>query len=545
MIFTVAAGLLTGILIAVSGIQARENASFEVTRQLQFVTQKIQYAIRDASVVEKVYEGDDEEEPCVNYCSVKLRVEDPTLDPTVISSDIAGVYIQEGAGEKVSLTTANTRISLLTFGKVGNPGGLSTVTVDFAMIYNPDDPELRVERRLASAIAHVSAATFDSDLLPDATESRNIGGSSLKWNNLILSGGVNITGPESVGEQVGFSMIRGTSHGSSSISQYYVSSSPYDKYGQRYDVGGTEMLYLEGDVGQASRRAYFMNGNVGIGTTSPSQKLTVTDGSFLLDNITGLGIRAKRSSDSYENNILYVSNAASDPVLGNSTVISSLGGNAIQLIPNNSTVNGLTVKHSGYVGIGTTSPGTKLDVVYAGSSATGSIRALDSADTDFAALDPNNGLILDRATGYVSNRYVGGGIRFRTSVSSAYDTTAMTIDSSGSVAIGTTSPGSYKLFVEGGNAFFRNDVSAASFTDRTPYPENLGVAYSAVLSMNRLPDGEYDPENKENQLDHSTLTDFVRGNNGDRDLSATVSAQNEVIKDLIRRIEELESKTEK
>ncbi len=62
------------------------------------------------------------------------------------------------------------------------------------------------------------------------------------------------------------------------------------------------------------------------------------------------------------------------------------------------------------------------------------------------------------------------------------------------------------------------------------------------MGMKRLPDGEYDPENKGNQLDHSSLTDFVRGKDGNRDLSATVSAQNEVIKDLIRRIEELEKR---
>jgi hypothetical protein len=114
------------------------------------------------------------------------------------------------------------------------------------------------------------------------------------------------------------------------------------------------------------------------------------------------------------------------------------------------------------------------------------------------------------------------------------------IDGGGDVGIGTTTPGSYRLNVTGGDAYFSGDVSAASFTDRTPYPENIGIAYDAVMSMKRLPEGEYDPDNKESQLDHSTLTDFVKGDDGYRDLSATVSAQNEVIKDLIRRIGELE-----
>ena len=52
-----------------------------------------------------------------------------------------------------------------------------------------------------------------------------------------------------------------------------------------------------------------------------------------------------------------------------------------------------------------------------------------------------------------------------------------------------------------------------------------------------------DENDKENQLDHSKLHEFIRSQDGmHRDLSATVSAQNEVIKDLLRRIEELEAR---
>ncbi|MBN1184059.1 MAG: hypothetical protein JXB49_17325, partial [Bacteroidales bacterium] len=91
------------------------------------------------------------------------------------------------------------------------------------------------------------------------------------------------------------------------------------------------------------------------------------------------------------------------------------------------------------------------------------------------------------------------------------------------------------------DVYFSDDVSALSFTDRTPYPIDLKTAYDAVLSMKRLPNGVYEEDNKENQLDHSALHPFIRSSDGEhRDLSATVSAQNEVIKDLIKRIEELE-----
>ena len=61
--------------------------------------------------------------------------------------------------------------------------------------------------------------------------------------------------------------------------------------------------------------------------------------------------------------------------------------------------------------------------------------------------------------------------------------------------------------------------------------------------MERLPDGEYSEHNKEHQLDHSKLDEFITSADGYvRDLSATVSTQNEVIKDLLKRIEQLEEK---
>jgi hypothetical protein len=88
-----------------------------------------------------------------------------------------------------------------------------------------------------------------------------------------------------------------------------------------------------------------------------------------------------------------------------------------------------------------------------------------------------------------------------------------------------------------GNVYVTGNVSADSFTDRTPYPKDLATAYQAVMSMERLGDGQYDENNKQVQLDHSKLSDFIKSKDGNRDLSATVSAINEVVKDLIRKVE--------
>ncbi len=100
-------------------------------------------------------------------------------------------------------------------------------------------------------------------------------------------------------------------------------------------------------------------------------------------------------------------------------------------------------------------------------------------------------------------------------------------------------------FYGNGNFWILNEMSAASYVDRTPYPHNLQTAIDAVYSMHRLPDGQYQIEDKEHQLDHSLLHDFIRSEDNKRDLSATVSAQNEVIKHLLDKTKLYEERLEK
>ena len=88
-----------------------------------------------------------------------------------------------------------------------------------------------------------------------------------------------------------------------------------------------------------------------------------------------------------------------------------------------------------------------------------------------------------------------------------------------------------------GNTWIKNNCSALSFTDRTPYPETLDEAWSAIDSQSRLPNGKFKKDKKAEQMDHSGLSDFVKvldkdGNIEGRDLSATVSSLVEIVKDL-------------
>lgn len=87
-----------------------------------------------------------------------------------------------------------------------------------------------------------------------------------------------------------------------------------------------------------------------------------------------------------------------------------------------------------------------------------------------------------------------------------------------------------------GDIYIHGNCSAASFTDRTPYPDR-DTALAAVRSLKQA-------EGKVGSLDHEALHEYVRARNKSgetgRNLSATVSAQNVVIQELLRRIELLE-----
>jgi hypothetical protein len=90
-----------------------------------------------------------------------------------------------------------------------------------------------------------------------------------------------------------------------------------------------------------------------------------------------------------------------------------------------------------------------------------------------------------------------------------------------------------------GDVYVKNNISAYSYTDRTPYPKDTETAYKAVMSMERLPEGQYSELDRNAQLDHSKLHNYIRSEDGNRDLSATVSCHNEVLKDLILKQKEL------
>ena len=217
-------------------------------------------------------------------------------------------------------------------------------------------------------------------------------------------------------------------------------------------------------------------GNVGIGTSSPSTKLQV-NGTFASN-----ALWTDASSIAYWGNYSTAYGGLTwDTGYG---MIFSSGGNALRFGTNGANAR-MSIDTSGNVGIGTTSPGYKLEVngtsyfsglAYFGQTAAGGSAfrwgAYGTAVSSNTMLTHNqlyNGsgwTILDSGIGTtyldlgaaISNPYIS----FGTGAANTEASEKMRITNSGNVGIGTTSP-STKFHVQGSNlmATFRNSSTSA------------------------------------------------------------------------------------
>jgi hypothetical protein len=192
----------------------------------------------------------------------------------------------------------------------------------------------------------------------------------------------------------------------------------------------------------------FMNGNVGIGTTSPSYKLNVAGDGYNLrlansTNAEGYNI-GRNVTDGY----LYF---YGDEPSYDGYIFSGVGGEKMRIQP------------SGNVGIGTTNPGAKLDVV-------GGIRlgSNGSATTNYDISRHGDGYLqfVGNQTGYVGYKFTadasGGGVTTPSFEVADAGGSRFVIKNGGNVGIGTTSPGA---LLQVGNTTYGANVLGYFATD--------------------------------------------------------------------------------
>ena len=212
-IFAVVGSLLVGVLITNLRTQDRSTAANEVTQQLDFVLGTVQRLVRDASLIDITYEGATTTEACSTYCTLRLRMEDSAREPTIIRSDASGVYLKEGSGEEVSLTTDKIIVDNFKLSKFEVAGGHAALQIDVSFTFNSAKPELAITKTLQSAVSRVTAATFDSDIVPNLNGAWDVGQmAGNKWQDAHFLGTLTV-GVDSVVEPSAALQIDSTSKG--------------------------------------------------------------------------------------------------------------------------------------------------------------------------------------------------------------------------------------------------------------------------------------------------------------------------------------------
>lgn len=178
-----------GILVVVVQLQVRQSSTGSVQQESAALLQQMQYYVQNSSLVNIPIDA-------AGTSTLSLRMASSSADPTIISLSNGTVYLQQGSATATPLTSSRVTISNLSFVRHANPPSKDTVSISFTTSYNaPTGTEQFFAQPFQTAITQVSAATFDSNLLPASTTSLNLGISATPWgsiNNVINFSGSNV-----------------------------------------------------------------------------------------------------------------------------------------------------------------------------------------------------------------------------------------------------------------------------------------------------------------------------------------------------------------
>lgn len=176
-IFTTVVLAFISIFVSVTRIHVRELAAVEVNTQSQFLLQTIQYYVERSSLIEMSADA--------TTSTLTLRMSATAEDPTTIYLSDGQVYLRKTAGGTPEpLTSPQIEVVSLNFTKRANAPARDSVAVTFSMEYAGDNPDRQFRRSLRTGIARVSAAVFDSDVVPNSAGDKQLGTSSSNWQSV-------------------------------------------------------------------------------------------------------------------------------------------------------------------------------------------------------------------------------------------------------------------------------------------------------------------------------------------------------------------------
>lgn len=187
-VFTGMVLMFLSILVVVGRIQSRETAAAEVNQQSHFLLATIQDYVGRSSVID-ITAGS-------ATSTLRLRMPSSTQDPSYLYLQNGVVYIREtDSGTAQALSSSRVTVDALSFTRKTNAGGPDVVAVSLAVSYNTSNIQQMFSRTLLTGISRVSAAVFDSNIVPNAANTYKLGASQGDWqsiNNTIYFSGSNV-----------------------------------------------------------------------------------------------------------------------------------------------------------------------------------------------------------------------------------------------------------------------------------------------------------------------------------------------------------------
>ncbi len=368
-IFAIVITVFISVLVSTTRIQVKQNAQAEVNGQSTMLLQNIQRYVERSSLVEASSD--------TASSTLKLRMASSSDDPTLIYISSGTVYVQQSSSAPFALTSSRVSVSDLSFTKRANPVGHDAVSVSFTISYNAPNVLSTALMGLNLSVARVSAAIFDSNIVPSANNTYKIGTAAQDWqsiNNTIFFGsnGVGVgSGASTPGTQLdlaGAMTFRGMSAPSTSTAGqamlYYDSSANALKLSQN---AGAYASLGASQWTTTSTNIYYADGNVAIGSsTVGSDKLRVYGNIIARGDGTNATTLEVNSKD----------NAIAFDVQGSSTLATSgvglrWSGSNVPLVFGYGSGELMRLTYDGKLGIGTTSPSYTLTV--SGTAAFGDI----------------------------------------------------------------------------------------------------------------------------------------------------------------------------
>lgn len=183
-IFAVTIMAFMTIFVSVSKVLVRQGGASEVAQQSQFLLQNLQYYIERSSQVDITADA--------ATTSLRLRMPEASQDPVIFNLSGNAITLQVGAGAASALTSGKVKVNNLSFVRRTNVPGHDSVAVAFTLEYNTQNLTQKFLQSLNTSVARVSAATFDSDVLPSAG-SLNLGTGVSPWTS--INGVITFSGP--------------------------------------------------------------------------------------------------------------------------------------------------------------------------------------------------------------------------------------------------------------------------------------------------------------------------------------------------------------